>query len=43
MELLWELRAYRSWNAQEARDREELLRRLERGEELYSREILTPI
>ena len=38
MELLWELRAYRSWNAQEARDREELLRRLERGEELYSRE-----
>ena len=37
MDLLQELTVYRPWNEQEARDREELLRRLHSGEELYSR------
>ena len=32
-----ELSAYRPWNPQEAQDRSELLRRLEQGEELFSR------
>lgn len=41
MELLAALAAYRPWNEQEARDRAELLRRLESGEELYSRENLS--
>lgn len=41
MELTAALRAYRPWNEQEARDRAELLRRLESGEELYSRENLS--
>lgn len=31
------LSAYRPWNPQEAQDRSELLRRLEQGEELFSR------
>ena len=38
MELLKQLERYRPWNVQEARDLEELLRRLRGGEELYSRE-----
>ena len=38
MALLEELKQYRPWNEQEARDREELLRRLESGEPLYHRE-----
>lgn len=38
MDLIAQLRAYRPWNPQEARDRTELLRRLESGEELYGRE-----
>lgn len=38
MDLIAELRAYRAWNEQEERDRMELLRRLDSGEELYSRE-----
>lgn len=41
MKLTAALRAYRPWNEQEARDRAELLRRLESGEELYSRENLS--
>lgn len=41
MELTAALEAYRPWNEQEARDRAELLRRLESGEELYSRENLS--
>lgn len=41
MELSAALAAYRPWNEQEARDREELLRRLQSGEELYSRENLS--
>ena len=32
-----DLERYRPWNAQEAQDREELLRRLRSGEELYTR------
>ena len=38
MELLKQLERYRPFNKQESRDREELLRRLRGGEELYSRE-----
>ncbi|MEY8387058.1 NUDIX hydrolase [Oscillospiraceae bacterium 38-13] len=38
MDLLRRLRGFRPWNEQEDRDRAELLRRLESGEELYSRE-----
>ncbi|MDO4314771.1 MAG: NUDIX hydrolase [Oscillospiraceae bacterium] len=38
MELTAALAAYRPWNEQEERDRAELLRRLQSGEELYSRE-----
>ena len=38
MELLEQITAYRPWNEQEVRDREELLRRLQSGEELYSRD-----
>ncbi len=37
MDLTRRLQAYRPWNEQEARDRDELLRRLNTGEELYSR------
>lgn len=37
MTLLEELEGYRPWNEQEARDREELLRRLRSGEDLYTR------
>lgn len=36
--LIRQLRAYRPWNAQEARDRELLLRRLEAGEPLLTRD-----
>ena len=35
--LLEELEGYLPWNEQEARDREELLRRLRSGEDLYTR------
>lgn len=38
MELLDAITAYRPWNEQERRDREELLRRLRGGEDLYTRE-----
>ena len=38
MTLLQQLEAYRPWNEQEARDREELLRRLRSGEDLYTRD-----
>lgn len=38
MELLQELAVYRPWNQQEERDLAELLRRLNRGEELFGRE-----
>lgn len=41
MDLIAALGAYRPWNDQEARDREELLRRLQGGEALYSRENLS--
>lgn len=37
MELLAELEQYIPWNEQEARDREELIRRLRSGEHLYTR------
>ncbi|MDD2956737.1 MAG: NUDIX hydrolase [Oscillospiraceae bacterium] len=37
MNLLTQLRAYQSWNEQEARDQAELLGRLESGESLYTR------
>ena len=36
--LLEELEGYLPWNEQEARDREELLRRLRSGEDLYTRD-----
>ena len=38
MEILRSVAAFHPWNEQEARDRAELLRRLESGEELFSRE-----
>ena len=38
MTLEEELRAYRPWNEQEARDRAEMLRRLQSGEDVYTRE-----
>lgn len=38
MDLLTELERYVPWNAQEAGDREEILRRLRAGEDLYTRE-----
>lgn len=38
VELTEAVRAFRPWNEQEARDREELLRRLESGEALLTRE-----
>lgn len=38
MDLLSELEQYVPWNAQEAGDREEILRRLRAGEDLYTRE-----
>ena len=38
MEILAELKRYRPCNPQEARDLEELIRRLEEGEDLFSRE-----
>jgi len=38
MELLRKIEQYCPWNRQEAQDREELLRRLRRGEELFTRE-----
>ena len=41
MELLEQITAYRPWNEQEEQDRKELLRRLQSGEELYSRENLS--
>lgn len=37
MELAEQIRAYQPWNQQEAQDRAELLRRLDSGEELYTR------
>ena len=37
MELIDQLEAYRPWNAQEAQDKQELLRLLRRGDELYTR------
>ena len=38
MDILEKIRAFRPWNEQEERDRAELLRRLQSGEELYSRD-----
>ena len=38
MTLLEQLRAYRPWNQQEARDRDEMVRRLASGEALYTRD-----
>lgn len=38
MELLEQLEQYRPFNEQEARDREELLRRMRSGEDLYTRD-----
>lgn len=38
MTLIQQLEAYHPWNEQEDRDREELLRRLRSGEELYTRD-----
>ena len=38
MDLAAQIQAFRPWNEQEARDREEILHRLRSGEELYSRE-----
>lgn len=38
MELLNQLEQYRPFNEQEARDREELLRRVRSGEDLYTRD-----
>ena len=38
MELLEQITAYRPWNEQEEQDRKELLRRLQSGEELYTRD-----
>lgn len=38
MDLLTELLQYKPWNEQEERDRRELLRRLQSGEELYTRD-----
>lgn len=38
MSILDDLEVYRPWNEQEARDVEELLRRLRSGEELYTRD-----
>ena len=38
MDILTELESYHPWNEQEIRDREELLRRLRSGEELYTRD-----
>ena len=38
MTLLEQLRAYRPWNWQEARDRDEMVRRLASGEALYTRD-----
>ncbi len=38
MGLIEEIEAFRPWNRQEERDREEILRRLWSGEELYTRE-----
>ncbi|MCI8400050.1 MAG: NUDIX hydrolase [Oscillibacter sp.] len=38
MDLIQEIENFTPWNEQEARDRTELLRRLQSGEELYSRE-----
>ena len=38
MTLLEQLRAYRPWNGQEARDRDEMVRRLASGEALYTRD-----
>ena len=38
MDILAELKSYRPWNEQESGDLAELIRRLESGEELYSRE-----
>lgn len=38
MELLEQLEQYRPFNEQEARDREELLRRMCSGEDLYTRD-----
>ena len=35
--IMEQLRAYRPWNEQEERDREELLRRLDSHEDLYTR------
>lgn len=37
MDILRELKQYRPWNEQEARDQREILRRLQSGEELHSR------
>lgn len=37
MELLQELKTFQPWNAQEQRDKSELIRRLQSGEDLYSR------
>lgn len=41
MNLITELERFHPWNEQEERDREELLRRLRSGEELYSRKNLS--
>lgn len=38
MELVEQIKIFRPWNEQEERDRTELLRRLESGEELYTRD-----
>ena len=38
MDLYRQIKEYKPWNPQETRDREELLRRLGSGEELYTRE-----
>lgn len=38
MDIFRDITAFRPWNEQEARDREELLRRLQSGEKLFSRD-----
>ena len=41
MNLIEQLEQFRAWNEQEERDKEELLRRLKSGEELYTRDNLS--
>ena len=38
LELLQQLLSFRPWNEQEARDRDEMVRRIQGGEELYTRD-----